>query len=121
MKIIRTSIKDLDTNILLKYRMTQGKTTKLVSKLTDEELAAQYRVVDFLEYEDVNKNGEVVSILSFLCDDDKVYSAQSLTFRETFKRIVDLVGDHRPFTIGIITSVSKAGRKFMDCDLRGVE
>ena len=40
MKVIRTSIKDLDTNILMKYRMTQSKTAKAVSKMTDEELDA---------------------------------------------------------------------------------
>lgn len=121
MKIIRTSVKDLDTNILMKYRMTQSKTSKAVSKMTDDELDALYRVVDFVEYEDVNQRGEVVTILSFLCDDDKVYAAQSSTFRESFNRIVDVVGDHRCFTIAIISNVSKAGRKFMDCDLRGID
>lgn len=120
MKVIRTSIKDIETNPLMLYKMTQSKATKSVIKLTDEELDKLYTVDSFVEYEDVNNKGEVVTILAILSG-DTVLAAQSATFRETFNKIVDIVGDHRKFTIAILTNVSKNGRRFVDCDLRGID
>lgn len=119
MKVIRTSIKDIETNPLMLYRMTQSKATKSISKLTDEELEKLYEIDEFVEYEDVNSKGEVVTILAMLSGEN-VLAAQSATFRESFNKIVDIVGEHRKFTIAVLTNVSKAGRRFVDCDLRAI-
>lgn len=119
MKIIRTNVKDLEANPLMLYKLTRSKVTKSVNKLSDEELDELYPVDAFVEYEDVNSKGEVVTILA-IQSGDNILAAQSSTFRETFNNIVDIVGD-RHFTIAIITGVSKAGRRYMDCDLRAID
>ena len=120
MKILRTSVKDLETTPLMLYRLTQSRVSKPISKLTDAELDKLYPVDAFVEYEDVNNRGEVVTILSILSG-DTILVAQSGTFRESFNHIVDIVGENRHFTIAVITDVSKAGRRFMDCDLRAID
>lgn len=119
MQIIRTNVENLENNPLMLYKLTRSKLTKSVNKMTDEELDQLYPVDAYVEYADVNNKGEEVTILSFISGED-VFAAQSATFRETFFSIVDIVGD-RHFTIAITTGVSKAGRRYMDCDLRGID
>lgn len=119
MQIIRTNVKDLEANPLMLYKLTRSKVTKSVNKMTDEELDKLYPVDAFVEYADKNNKGEDVTILSFVSG-EQIFAAQSATFRETFNSIVDIVGD-RHFTIAITTGVSKAGRRYMDCDLRGID
>lgn len=120
MKIIRTNIADLEKSPLMLYKLTKSKSTKSISKMTDEELDAVYPVTAYCEYEDVNQRGETVTILSIMSGTDTVLAAQSAIFRDSFAGILDVVGD-RNFTIRIITAVSKSGRKYMDCDLVDVE
>lgn len=119
MQIIRTNVENLENNPLLLYKLTRSKVTKSVNKMTDEELDKLYPVDHYVEYVDKNNKGEDVAILSFVSG-DQIFAAQSATFRETFASIVDIVGD-RHFTIAITTGVSKAGRRYMDCDLRGID
>ena len=119
MQIIRTNVKDLEANPLMLYKLTRSKVTKSVNKMTDEELDKLYPVDAFVEYVDKNNKDEDVTILSFVSG-EQIFAAQSATFRETFNSIVDIVGD-RHFTIAITTGVSKAGRRYMDCDLRGID
>ena len=119
MEIIRTNVKDLESNPLMLYKLTRSKVTKSVNKLTDEELDKLYPVDSFVEYVDKNNKGEEVTILSIVSGED-ILAAQSATFRETFNSIVDIVGD-RHFTIAITSGVSKAGRRYMDCDLRAID
>ena len=119
MQIIRTNVENLEANPLMLYKLTRSKVAKSVNKLTDEELDALYPVENFVEYVDKNNKGEDVTILA-IESGNTILAAQSATFRETFNSIVDIVGN-RHFTIAIISGVSKAGRRYMDCDLRAID
>lgn len=119
MTIIDTSTPDLREDPIFVYRMTHGKNTVSINKLDDEQLENDYPVSAWLVYTDVNSKGEDVEILSILTESGLILAAQSKTFKESFFDIVDIVGQ-RPFAIRVLSGTSKAGRRYMDCDLASI-
>ena len=119
MNIIRTNIENLMDSPLTLYRLTKSREAKSVNKLTDAELDAQYPVDAYAFYEDKNNKDESVTILSILSG-TTVLVAQSSTFQRSFEDILDCVGN-RHFTIRVLTGTSKNGRRYMDCDLCGLD
>lgn len=119
MKIIKSDIANIEEDVVLSYKMTKGKGTTSVNKLTPEELALHYDVQAYVLYEDENNKGETVEILSILVNDGDVLAAQSATFKRSFFEIVDICKG-RHFAIHIIDGNSKNGRRYMDCELAEV-
>lgn len=114
MKIIKSNIVNLEQDKKTLYLLTKGRST-LVSKMTDEELDLDYPVDAYLFYEDENRRGETVRLLSIFSN-GKVLSAQSKPFQESFEEIVDIMGDD-PFSIHIEHLMSRNNRKFVMCTL----
>ena len=114
MKILKTDIENLAANKKMLYKLTQA-SSKSISKLDDEELDRSHPVDAYLQYEDVNRKGNPVTLLSILSD-GTVYTAQSVTLQESFFKIVELMEDE-PFSVIFIQGTAKSGRKFIDCEL----
>lgn len=105
---------DMEYNEIEKYLMTISPAIVSMKKLADGE---KIPVKKYMIFEDVNENtGEAVEILSILTPDNKVYSAQSKTFKRSFNDITAIVGD-QPFTIIKTSGKTKAGRDFINCIL----
>ena len=119
LRIIDTSAPELREDPVFMYRMTHGKNTVSVNKLDDDQLENDYPVSAWVVYTDVNSKGEDVEILSILTESGLILAAQSKTFKESFFDIVDIVGD-RAFSIRVLSGTSKAGRRYMDCDLASI-
>jgi len=120
MKVIRSNVENIENEIVLLYTLTKGKkNTVSASKLTDEELAQDYPVSVWLEYEDEDKDGNPVKLLSIMSG-DKIISAQSATLQRNFFEIVDIVKGHN-FTIRFTDGKSNAGRRYMSCELVGID
>lgn len=120
MKVIRSNVENIENEVVLLYKLTKGKKNKTASKLTDEELAQDYPVDVWLEYEDVNeKEDKPITLLSIMSG-DTVIVAQSATLQRDFFEILDIVGD-RHFTIRFTDGKSNAGRRFMSCELVGID
>ena len=119
MKVIRSNIENIEKEVVLLYTLTKGKKNKTASKLKDEELNRDYPVDVWLEYEDADKDGNPVKLLSIMSG-DMVVVAQSATLQRDFFEIVDIVGN-RNFTIRFTDGKSNAGRRFMSCDLVSVD
>lgn len=115
MKVIRSNVENIEDEVVLLYRLTKGKKNKTAAKLNDEELRTDYPVDVWLEYEDVDKEGKPIKLLSIMSG-DKVITAQSATLQRDFFEILSIVGD-RNFTIRFTDGESKAGRRFMSCEL----
>lgn len=114
MKILRTDIESLAENKKMLYKLTMG-SSKTVSKLTDEELDVSHPVDAYLQYEDVNRKGNPVTLLSIVSGSD-IFTAQSQTLQDSFFRIVDLM-DGEPFSVIFTQGTSKNGRPFVDCEM----
>lgn len=119
MKVIRSNIENIENDVVLLYKLTKGKKNKTASKLTDEELAQEYPVDVWLEYEDVDKEDKPITLLSIMSG-DTVIVAQSATLQRDFFEILDIVGD-LDFTIRFTDGKSNAGRRFMSCELVGID
>ena len=105
---------DMEYNEIEKYLMTISPAIVSVKNLPDGE---KIPVKKYMIFEDVKENtGEVVEILSILTPDNKVYCAQSKTFKRSFNDITAIVGG-QPFTIIKISGKTKAGRDFINCIL----
>lgn len=119
MKVIRSNVENIENEVVLLYTLTKGKkNNKVASKLTDEELLQDYPVNVWLEYEE-EKDGNPVRLLSIMSG-DKVITAQSATLQRNFFEIVDMVKDHN-FTIRFTDGKSNAGRRYMSCELVGID
>ena len=115
MKVIRSNVENIENEVVLLYTLTKGKKNKTASKLTDEELLRDYPVDVWLEYEDVDKEGKPIKLLSIMSG-NMVVVAQSATLQRNFFEILEIVGD-RNFTIRFVDGESKGGRRYMSCDL----
>lgn len=105
---------DMEYNEIEKYLMTISPAIVSMKNLADGE---KIPVKKYMIFEDVKENtGEAVEILSILTPDNKVYSAQSKTFKRSFNDITAIVGD-QPFTIIKTSGKTKAGRDFINCIL----
>lgn len=114
MKILKTDIENLSENKKMLYKLTQA-SSKSVSKLKDEELDVSHPVDAYLLYEDVNKKGNQITLLTIVSGSE-VFTAQSQTLQESFFKIVDLM-DGDPFSIIFTQGISKNGRPFVDCEM----
>lgn len=110
MRVINESRQDMDTKLV--YKLTKSKKNVSVKDLEDN---TEISPADWLVYEDVNKNGEEVEILSILCKNGEVVTAQSPTFKESFFDMVEAFGND--FTCQKISGKSKNGREYVDCEL----
>ena len=120
MKVIRSNVENIENEVVLLYTLTKGKKNNTVaSKLTDEELLCNYHVDVWLEYEDVDKEGNPTTLLSIMSG-EKVITAQSTTLQRNFFEIVDIVKD-RGFTIRFTDGKSNANRRYMSCELVAID
>lgn len=115
MEIIKTDIANLRDDKKTFYRMTKGETLN-VKNMTDEDLDREYPVNGYLLYKDTNNRGEDVEILAILSDGGTVVTTVSATFKKSFFEMVELFEDD-PFSIRVISGVSRNGRSFFDCTL----
>ena len=119
MKVIKSNVENIENEVVLLYKLTKGKKIKTASKLNDEELDRDYPVDVWLEYEDINeKEDKPITLLSIMSG-DTVIVAQSATLQRDFFEILDIVGN-RNFTIRFTDGKSNAGRRFMSCELVGI-
>lgn len=119
MKVIRSNVENIENELVLLYTLTKGKKNKTASKLTDEELDRNYPVDVWLEYEDADKEGNPIKLLSIMSG-DMVVVAQSAPLQRDFFEILEIVGN-RNFTIRFTDGKSNAGRRFMSCELVGID
>ena len=120
MKVIKTNVENIENEVVLLYKLTKGKKNKTASKLNDEELDRDYPVDAWLEYEDINeKEDKPITLLSIMSG-DTVIVAQSATLQRDFFEILEIVGN-RNFTIRFTDGKSNAGRRFMSCELVGID
>lgn len=118
MKVIRSNVENIENEVVLLYKLTKSKKSKMASKLNDEELDRDYPVDVWLEYEDVDKEDKPITLLSIMSG-DMIIVAQSATLQRDFFEILDLVGE-RNFTIRFTDGKSKAERRYMSCELVGI-
>ena len=119
MKVLDSNVERIEEEVVLLYQLTKSKKSKMASKLSDEELAQNYPVDVWLKYEDVDKNGDPITLLSIMSG-DRIIVAQSATLQRDFFEILDIVGN-RNFTIRFTDGKSNAGRRFMSCELVGID
>lgn len=112
MKIIRTDIADLAQNKKAFYKLTEEESTS-VQDMTDEQLDSKYDMIAFLLYENTNSKGKVNEVLTIQTDKG-LFTTISGTLKESFFKIVDLMGDE-PYQIRFLKGVSKNGKEFVDC------
>lgn len=71
-------------------------------------------VLGYVLYEDVNKDGEVQSLLSILTENDEAYATNSKTFIGDFMTCVNIAAEEL-HSIEVLEGTSKAGRPFIMC------
>ena len=79
-------------------------------------IGVQIEVAAYCLYQDVNKDGKEVEVLSIMDKDGGVCATNSETFKRDFMDIADLM-DGEDYAIEIISGQSKAGRMFITCTL----
>lgn len=114
MEILKTSIKDLESNKKELYILTKG-VTKSVQKLDDNELSVAHPVRGYVLYTEENARMELVEVLAIKTD-GFVLSTISATFKKEFFDIVDIMGEE-PFSIRVIKGQTRGGRTFYTCAL----
>ena len=113
MTILKTS---RDFTNVEKYLMTQDPGIMSVKAIPD---FTRMEVSGYLLYEDQNVKGETSELLSVIGSVDgatKVWCCQSATFKRSFSQMFELF-EGEPFTIIKTSSVSKAGKDYVDCRL----
>lgn len=96
-----------------KYRLTMSPEILSLHKIEDNDTLT---VSAFLEFDDVDSNGEETHILSILGTDDVVWCMQSATAKRSFFDIVSIFGNEG-FTVKKISGETKAGRKYVNLTL----
>lgn len=90
-----------------------------VKKMSD----AKGEVLDFAKvviYEDVNKDGEIMKVMSVETKDGVKYATNSQVFIRNYdeiKTIYEDSGEELPTTFKVGSGTSKKGRPFITCDL----
>lgn len=96
-----------------KYLMTTAPDIEPLKNIVDGE---SIPIDGYLIFDDIKDNGEKHEILSIITPDKKVYSGQSVTFRESLEDIYSLMEDEK-FSIIKISGKTKAGREYINCTL----
>lgn len=109
MKIIKTTINENDKKAM--YNLTMAPNRGRMADHKGENMI----VTDYILYEDVNKDGIDVTMLSICLGDGSVLSTVSGSFIREFTKIVELFG--APVAIRILSGTSKNGREFVFCTL----
>lgn len=110
---IKKSYPETLTNKQL-YNLTMSpKTQKMTSaKGSTLEIAA------WCCYEDVDKEGELWTILCVQTPEGELFATNSATFQDDFFKMADMFGG-TVSAIEIISGTSKAGREFITCAYAG--
>lgn len=98
------------------YSMTKSNYIKKMTEAKGKNLAVKF----FVEYSDVDVNGNEMTILSFLCEDGICYATNSPTFVRNFNDLVSIyeeTGETIPSAFKVGTGTSRAGREYITCDL----
>lgn len=111
MEILRKSDEEMTKKDV--FMLTKNQKIRTVKSL---ENGAKIAVVHWVEFTDVNSNGEVVEILSMMDETGDCYATNSKSFKDTFFDIVDIM-DGEDFTIEKLGGKTKAGRDFVTCGL----
>lgn len=114
MKILDSNIENIQNEKKLIYLLTKG-TSISFKDMTDEELDRSYPVDAFLIYEDTNSNGNTSTLISIMSD-KTILGGQSKPFIDSFKEIVDIMGDEA-FSIHVNKRTSNKGRSFYTATL----
>lgn len=109
MNIIFTN-KELDKREIYKHTRAAGVSIK------DCEDGAIIVPAEVCIYEDVNNNGESVTITSIIDKDGKHYVTNSKFFREELQYIIDLMAGEE-FGLVVRKQKSKGGRTFVTCEM----
>lgn len=109
MNIIFTN-KELDKREI--YKHTRGASVSI----KDCEDGAIIVPAEVCIYEDLNNNGEAVTITSIIDKDGKHYVTNSRFFREELTYILDLMKDEE-FGLVVRKQTSKGGRPFVTCEM----
>ena len=109
MKILFTN-KDFDKREIYKHTRAAGVSIK------DCEDGAIIVPAEVCIYEDVNNNGESVTITSIIDKDGKHYVTNSRFFREELTYILDLMKGEE-FGLVVRNQKIKGGRTFVTCEM----
>ena len=116
MKILRTDVENLANEKKMLYKLTKGTSTSF-KDMTDEELDQSWPVDAFLIYEDENRSGGTVTLITIISGNHAL-AGQSKPFIESFEEILDIM-DGEPFSIHIHKLTSNKNRSFytatLDC------
>lgn len=96
------------------YKMTKSPSMLTVNNIED---GTELEVAGYIIFGDTNSNNEEVEILSIMGTDGTVWCTQSDTFRKNFMDIYSIF-DGDLFTIVKLSGATKAGRPFVNCDLK---
>lgn len=109
MKVLSTS-KELSKKEAFALANDAGKLSEIEGETIE--------VAAYMFYEDTDsKTGEVKKILAIKTAEGLIYGTNSETFQKKFSDIMTNVydDDSEPAMITIVSGVSKAGRKYIDC------
>lgn len=96
-----------------KYLMT---TAPDIESLKNIEDGSSIPVDGYIIFDDIKDDGDVHTVVSIITPDKKVYSGQSVTFRQSLKDI-EAVMDGEKFSIIKISGKTNAGRDYINCTL----
>lgn len=96
------------------YKLTKSPSMIPVNNVED---GSELEVNGYLIFGDINSKDEPVEILSVLGTDGTVWCSQSDTFRKNFMDIYSIF-EGETFTIVKLSGETKAGRPFVNCDLK---
>lgn len=96
-----------------KYLMTTAPDIEPLKNIVDGE---SIPIDGYLIFDDVKDDGRRQEILSIITPDKKVYSGQSVTFRESLEDIYSLMNGEK-FSIIKMSGKTKAGRDYINCTL----
>ena len=96
-----------------KYLMTTAPDIEPLKNIADGK---SIPVDGYIIFDDIKNNGDTQEIVSFITPDKKVYSGQSVTFKQSLKDIEDVM-DGEKFSIIKISGKTKAGRDYINCTL----
>lgn len=95
------------------YLMTTAPDITSLKDIADGE---SIPIDGYLIFDDIKDDGQKQEILSIITPDKKVYSGQSVTFRESLEDIDSLMAGDK-FSIIKISGKTKAGRDYINCTL----
>lgn len=95
------------------YQMTKGSTVKRM-----RDAAGHVINIDaFVLYEDVDRNGEVKTILSLKDDSGDIYASNSVTFCKEFRDAYEILGDELKSIEVVADTARRSGRTYITCKI----